>query len=1210
MPTVIREFARAKAGEVGAIAAGVFSSGELLTAVRNGSDNLELIVWDPDATDPPLKRCSDSGTQAGEVGEIALAMLGGRCLTAVQNANGKLLLIPWALEQPDRTISRLEVVNHQAGNATYLTIAPLSETLAVTAVRNGAGNLLLIPWSVDAATGHVSRLNNDSAQGGSVGSWDMPHPVGSPALEGPLIASAAIDESNFISAKVNASGGLEVATWALDADFTVLPEAQAAVGGLTDFLCMAPLGNPGPVRDFVLAYRNITIVSVSPQIITKKELVVTIWRASTVDQTISQIAEASAGDDLAAVGIAAGAIGPNGRPMVLVSACSGDRLLRNTAFQLISDSAGPVALIRTGYVDDSAYKYIFDTVPVSLGAGRFATAIGHESGLGVVAYNVSDLSAILVRPFAEATAGAASAIRVRAINSDLAIVALRNGSGKLELIGWQLAARDFAVSRAADTASHPIEAQEVALAVIGQRAVTAIRSGSGRLRLDSWDLSADLSSINWLHETGTAAGNADLITATVLEPDLVVTAVRNASGKLLLIVWRLETDGTLSRLNHENAQAGEIDEIGLVTLDGSNVITAVRNGSGHLQIIGWHIDTNGTVTRWMTDGHAGDVSALAVAALNGTGSTRDIVTAVRDGSDQLLLIVWRVSADDRTVTRLTDSGDQGHDGEASDLSLCVVQSPPSGRQIILSAQRRESGNLKLAAWQLLDDPSGNPMLVQTGDMTNRADTDVRFTDCCPLQIGRVVVAAKLKSKHNEGLWLSTIQVRDAQAPAAPANILEIRFNNLGPPISPDTSWAKSDGRYPTDKSFEWAQVQDPKQEYDDATLMGASGWIVAPENSGADVPFSHPFGFDWELSIALDAVSKGLLSPANAGAEEGGNSPNHNTIALADQLGLTVPEGLLGLEWDIGVLPASYRGQVNHGDRVAVLGRWILDQGHDVDGFYRTEIHPPLLVASAAVVQPAGQRARRTRVLFMSRPYLSGQTFTTDLDTRYQDGVDDDGPLLSPFFSSHAFNELTKVLTFRSTMIEMHPKIKSKPFRGSHRAQFVIRPPGRPPAAGAQVLVSYRFTIHTPCLVAVAPTPMDPHAVLVTVEFRERDGRREYQPPDLPPRQDETYSTDELDLLSPGSGSGLAFGEDLIEGLLALFSLLDAGYIRYILGRGIKTDVFDPLPDINVLDPSGGVSDVPVQKIASGSGVVVDDNQSYPITGWLEAYWARPAGRP
>jgi hypothetical protein len=1201
MPTVIREFARASAGEVGTIAAGVFNSGELLTAVRNGSDNLELISWRPDAANRALTRGPDSGTQAGEVGEIALAMMGNRCLTAVQNANGYLLLIPWALES-DGTLSRLEVADHQAGKATYLTIAPLSETLVVTAVRNGSGNLLLIPWSVDATTGHVSRLNNESAQGGFVASWDMQHPPTTPTLEGPLIAIAAIDESNVITAKVNGSGGLELAAWQLNADFSVSPWAQLTVDGLTDFLCIAPLGNPGQVRDFALAFRKITVEPAPPQGVGfRKELAVTILRASKLDQTISQVTEAGTGDQMMAMGIAAGAIAPNDRPLLLVSARWGDTQtvdtpLVHTAFELISDSTGRAVLIKTGQLDDSAYSWIFGTAPVSLEPGRFATAIGHESGLGIVGYNVSDLSATLIRPLAEGTAGDASAIRVRAINPDQAIVALRNGSGKLELIGWQLAASAFAVSRAADTASHPIGAQEVALAVIGRLAVTAIRSDSGRLRLDSWDLSTDLSSINWLHETGTAAGNADLITATVLEPDLVVTAVRNASGNLLLIVWRLEADGTLSRLNHENAQAGEIDEIGIATLDASNVITAVRNGSGHLQIIGWHIDTNGTVTRWVTDGHAGDVSALAVAALGGTGPTRDVVTAVRDGSDQLLLIAWRVSVDDRTVIRLADSGDQGHDGDTSDLSLCVVQSPPGGREIIVTAQRRESGNLKLASWQLLDDPSGIPILVQTGDMTNRADTDIRFTDCCSLETGRIAVAAKLDSKSNDGLWLSTMQVIDAQAPAAPANIMQLIFKN--PPPPPDDSWAKSDGSYPPDKSFEWAQAQDPEQEYDDAKLIGASGWIVAPDNSGADVPFSHPFGFDWEFSIALDASSQTLLSPANA-------DPNQNPVALANQLGLAAPEGLLGLEWDIGLLPASYRGQVNHGDRIAVLGRWIVDQGHDIGGFYRAEIHPPLLVASAAVVQAPGRSARRTRVLFMSRPFLSGQTYTTNLDTRYQDGVDDDGPLLSPHFSSHAFKELIRVLTFGSGMLEAHPKIKSKPFRGSHQAQFVVKAPGPPPAAGAELLVSYRFTIRTPCSVTIQPDRSDREAVLVTIDLQEYPAG---QSPKLPANHGETYSTDELDLLSPGAGSTLGLGESIIEVLVALFVNFGLGlYMKLILDRGIKADIFDPLPDIDILDPSGGVSNVAVHQIVPGSGVVPDNNQDYPITGWLEAHWATPS---
>lgn len=1210
MPTVIREFARAAAGEVSVVAAGVFDSGELLTAVRNGSDELELIPWAPDAANRTLTRGQDSGTQAREVGEIALAMMGQRCLTAVQNANGYLLLIPWALES-DGTLSRLEVADHQAGKASYLSIAPLSETLAVTAVRNGAGNLLLIPWSVDATTGHVSRLDNASAQGGSVGYSSSPGPA-SPVLEGPLIACAPLDASSVFTAKVNGSGELELAAWELTSQFEVLQGPQVAPGTVADSVCIAPLGDPGPARDFAVAFRRITAEIEAQRIVFKRELVVTIWRASTVDQTITQLAEASAGE-LAAVGIAAGVT--DGRPVIFVSGrrSAGDgpppkqSSLVDTTFRLISDSDGRFALIRTGEVDDNAFEYVFAIAPVYLGPGRFAKAVGHDSGLGVVAYALSDLSASLVRPLAEATAGAANAIRVAAVNPDQAVVALRNGSGNLELIAWDVAGRDFAVSRTADSASKQIEAKEVALGLIGRRAVTAVRSGSGRLRLDSWELAADLSSITWLHETGTAAGDADHVTATVVAPDLVVTVVRNASGKLLLIVWRLESDGTLSRLNHENAQAGEIDEIALVTLDASNVITAVRNGSGHLQVIGWNIGTDGSVTRWATDGHAGDVSEFAIAALGGTGSNREVVTTVRDGSDRALLIAWQLSVDDRTVTRLTDSGDLGQaDGEASNLSVCVVQSPPSGRQTIVTAQRRESGNLKLIAWQLLDDPAGIPMLVQTGDMTNRADTDVRQIACCPLEPGRMVVAAKVDAKSNNGLWVSTMQIRDAQAPAAAANILELRFDN--PPVSPDTSWAASGGKsYPGDTDFEWAQVQDPAQEYDEA-LIGASGWVVAPEDSGADVPFSHPFGFDWEFSIAPDVPSQSLLSPANTLADEGGGNPNHNGIALADQLGLTVPEGLLGLEWDKGLLPASYRGQVNHGDRVAVLGRWIIDQGHDVEGFYRTEIHPPLLVASGTVVQPDDGSDQRTRVLFMSRPYLGGQTFTNNLDTRYVDGVDDDGPLMD-----HAVSELLKVLDIvGSTMIEVYPKIKSKPFRGSHHAEFVVRPPGPRPASGGELVVSYRFTVRTPCVVAVKPVKGQDDAVLVTVDLRESAGRRQYQPPRLPSRREETYSTDELDLLSPGAGSQIAFGEDLIEAGIAIvgglaisswFGFAYAAYVRFILGRGMKTDVFDPLPDIDVLDPSGGVTNVPVQQIVTGAGLVTDDDQVYPVTGWLEAFW-------
>jgi hypothetical protein len=1208
MPTAIREFARASAGEVSAITSGMFSSGDLLTAVCNGSDNLELIVWAPDATNLSLTRLNDSGTQAGEVGEIALAMMGDRCITAVQNGDGKLLLIPWALE-PDKTLSRLEIVDNQAGRASYIAIASLSDSVVVTPCRNGAGNLLIIPWSLDAG-GHITRLDDGLGQGGSVADASttytsnqatVPVPLG-----GALIAGAAINESGFVTAKVNNSGGLELAAWELNTSNQPTKWWSSPVlEVLADDLCMAPLGDPGPARDFVLAYRRITPVLTGNVISFQTEVIVSIWRASTQASLVTKIAEATA-DELGDVSLTVGSIGPAARPLVFLSGRSGHNLLVSIAFEVISD-ASSLALIQTGKLDDGSFRNIGDIAPVSLEGGQFVAALSNDDGFSLVAYNLTDLSATLIRPLADLTDDQATAIRVRSLNPDEAVVAFRNESGSLELIGWQLAAETFAITRAADSSSHPIPANEVALVLRDQQAVTAIQSASGILRLDSWNIASDLSSITWAHQTGTAAGGADLITAVLLEPDLVVTAVRSLSGNLLLIVWRLEPDGTLSRLNHEDAQAGEVDLITLTTLDNSNVVTSVRDGGGNLLVIGWTIGTDGSVSRWNEDGHAGEVEEIAAVELDGSGSSKNIVTAVRDGSEGLLLIVWRASVDNRTIVRLTDSGDQGHnDGSSSNISICVCPSAPSNLPTVVTSRRRGTGNLELTSWQLLDDSSGIPLLIETGDMTNRGDWDVSLTDLCSLEPGRVLVAANVGMKDSKGLWLSTMKVTDARIPAAPADILTLsNFMNPSPPSGSD--WNKSGGAsYPTGKSFEWQQVLDPTNEYDE-TPIAVSGWVVKPEESGADVPFSHPFGFDWEFGIAVDDGLEGFVSPANVQKEEENDDPNENGIALADQLGLTRPGGLLGLEWEKDLLPRSYRGQVNHGDRVAAIGRWILDNGHNVDDQFRTEIHPPLLLASANAAQPDDGGVPRTRALFISRPYLSGQTYTTNLDTRYQDGVDDDGPLFSPLLSSHGFEELIKVLTGRSSQIEMHSKIKEMPFRGNQGATFTVRPPGTRPSRNAQLLVSYRFNVRVPCQVSVELAQTG-DAVDVRIDLIERsnDGS-EYQAPGLPVSRSENYSTDQLDLLSPGSGDQIAFGENMIDFASAIFlSGLFALYLKIIFDKGIETDVFDPLPQFDILDPTGGVADVPAAQLVPGAGVIQGDSLTYPVTGWIEVYWGPP----
>jgi hypothetical protein len=1131
------------------------------------------------------------------------------------------LVIPWALESIDGTISRLEVADAQGGNATNIVITSLTSTLAITALRNGAGNLLLIPWDIDATSGHVSRLYFGPSQGGSVASQDDGVANGYPPKpEGYTTAIAPLDPTLFVTAKVDKHLGLSLEAWRVDTEFGAVAWADWPVGVTADNLSIAPLGVTGSVRDFILAYRRLTYRLGVNGVVVDKELIVSLWRVSSDDRRFTPLAEVSGGAanslNLSNVSVV---VALDGRTTVLVSTDSADPLLQHMAFRVITGSSGCFALIQTGALHDRSYKNLGVTALTQWQPGKLAMALQSEAGLGIVVYDIYDMSATLVRPLGEAPDHPVIWGQIRAFSPTSTLVAVKNSTnGQLELSAWQLVSPSFTPMRLAHTASPqvPVQNSEVALAVFPQLsvAITAIRSPSGgRLRLDRWDISGDLNSITWRNQTGTAAGEADHITIVALEPDLAVTAVRNGSGNLLLIVWRVESDGTISRLKVENAQAGEVDAISLVAFDSENVLAAVRNGSGHLQIIGFHISSDGKVDRWVKDGKAGDISEVAVAALGDTRPYRHIVTAVRDGSDHLLVIAWRVSPEERTITRLTDSGDQA--GEASNLSLCVVRSLPSSEPTIVTVMRRGSGNLETICWKLLDDPPAVPMLVRTGDSTNRADTKVQeLTDCCELDAGRMgMLTAITAHDGTTRLWVSAVQVRDAVTPAAPSRILELPFQNQ--PLPQDPSWAKSHDAYPDKQSLEWLQVGDHNTEYDDAQLTGASGWVVAPEDSGGDVPFSHPFGFDWECQIALDEPFydslgrkidfRKLLSDANAGAEEHDSSPNHNGIALADQLGLATPEGLLGLEWDKGLLPASYRGQVSHGDRIAVLGRWILDQGHDVDGLYRTEIHPPLLAATGAVVQPLDGSAPRTRIIFMSRPFLPGQLYTHNLGTRYVDDVDETGSLWS-----NMITEILKVITLppQSRQLEAHAKVKQGPFRGAHSAQFVVRPPIPRPGPDAQLLVSYRFTVRTPCTVSITPKVDEADAVSVIIELLEQDSQGiNFQPPELPTSHDDTYGVDDLDHLSEGAGMKILEGEAIATLATALSGAgTNTAYVAIVLARGIKTDVFDSLPDIDVLDPVGGVASVPVQQLAPNAGVVPDDVQYYPVSGWLEAYWQFP----
>jgi hypothetical protein len=73
--------------------------------------------------------------------------------------------------------------------------------------------------------------------------------------------------------------------------------------------------------------------------------------------------------------------------------------------------------------------------------------------------------------------------------------------------------------------------------------------------------------------------------------------------------------------------------------------------------------------------------------------------------------------------------------------------------------------------------------------------------------------------------------------------------------------------------------------------------------------------------------------------------------------------------------------------------------------------------------------------------------------------------------------------------------------------------------------------------------------------------------------------------------------------LLLPGSIISSAIVAGILGRGIETDQYDPLPSVNVLDAGRAVNNVAASQIPAGAGIATDDTQPFPVFGWIEAKW-------
>jgi hypothetical protein len=384
---------------------------------------------------------------------------------------------------------------------------------------------------------------------------------------------------------------------------------------------------------------------------------------------------------------------------------------------------------------------------------------------------------------------------------------------------------------------------------------------------------------------------------------------------------------------------------------------------------------------------------------------------------------------------------------------------------------------------------------------------------------------------------------------------------------------------------EWTQVLNPDEDYE-VDAVGLSGRAIIYDldekngQSGGDVPFTHPFGPDWEFYIAPDTAYKNLAAPPSLTHPHAEYA--RSVFEAKRDFNLDVVN-TLGVEWDQDLIPLPYRPK--HGDRVAVWGRWIVDTGHED---FHTEIHPPLLLATGRATSPD-----ETTTTVIGRAYLVGQRWSGGQDNTASLGMID-----------HLLEEADKV-PLHSFRAEAHPTIMPKAFDGLHSMTYIVRPPSprrtvRHPAAATaaaaadRLIVSFHFTVRSGVAVQVVNSG---DAVTVHVVMNGNTNKR----PALPARHDVTISREDLKRMDARAGL-LYLGKEVVTGIET------GGVGAYLLGRGVLTDRYDAPYAHSSHDSE--VTTVPVDSLSGNTPYSVDDSQPFPIYGWLTLRWQRAGAAP
>ena len=296
-----------------------------------------------------------------------------------------------------------------------------------------------------------------------------------------------------------------------------------------------------------------------------------------------------------------------------------------------------------------------------------------------------------------------SAIAVPGVNNTAVVAnAIRNGSKKYQLVLWRVYENGVVVRMPDPPGSTGGKATAVTCTAVGTGLVSAMRDADGELYLISHG-----DAFQRLADSADQAGEVGEHHLLMLSANRVLSVCVSGSGRLLSIVWEIQSNGEIVRRFDSGTNgpaASSVSSVVVKSTAGSQLVAILYRGPSRLVLSTWNVDGSSIsfVANSKQSMGAGDLAHVIAA------QTGHVVVVCRDASDRLLLIPFDITRNGAAVTRIS-----GAEGRAGVIREIAPIARPYG---LLTSVISEGGHVLLIKWRVED----NGQIVRLGESGTQA----------------------------------------------------------------------------------------------------------------------------------------------------------------------------------------------------------------------------------------------------------------------------------------------------------------------------------------------------------------------------------------------------------------------------------------------------------------------------------------------------------